>query len=92
MEFIDNYVEAKLNLLSAEKEFISELCKTLNLSESNIKSIRLENHSNNLMTTQMIRVELTGSNRFKSSDVAKINGLVIVTPNTLEIKIGEYNL
>lgn len=92
MNTIENFVEATLNWTSAETELKKELVNILHIPEHNIKSITLKNIAYDTKVLQTIVVELRGKNRLKGKDIQKINGLTIVTPNTLEIDAGELNL
>lgn len=85
-------MEASLDLNKVETLFLQELCSKLGISPINIKSVNLENWDEDTQIVQVISVELTGNNHFKSEDVAKIEGLTIITPNRLQIKAGEINL
>lgn len=92
MNTIENFVEATLNWTSAESELKKELVAILHIPEHHIKSITLKNIAYDTKVLQTVVVELSGRNRFKGKDIKKIDGLSIVTPNTLEIDAGELNL
>lgn len=92
MNTINDFVEATLNLTTAENDLRKELVRKLHISESNIKSITLKNIATDNKVLQTVVVELTGINHFKGKDIKEINGLTIVTPNTLEIDAGELIL
>jgi hypothetical protein len=89
---IENFVEATLNLTSAEIELKKELMNILHIPEHKIKSITLKNIAYDTKVLQTVVVELSGKNKLKGKDIQKIDGLSIVTPNTLEIDAGELNL
>jgi len=89
---IDEYVECCLNFKSAEASFIEELCTTLKLDLSHIKKVELKTVERETKILQMISIRVTGENKLHSDDISKIKGLSIVTPNTLEIEVGEFPL
>ena len=86
------YMEASLNLTSAEQKLKNEIKELLGISESKIKSISLKNCTTNNVVHQAVVVELVGKNRIRSKDLNKINGLTVVTPNTLVFDVGEIHL
>lgn len=90
--FIKEYVDASLDLSKAEAQLISELHSRLGVSELNIKSISLDTIARETQFVQVVVVELTGNNHFKSEDLKNIDGLTIITPNRLEINAGEIDL
>jgi len=89
---IENFVEATLNWTTAEEELKKELIGVLHIPEHHIKSITLKNIAYDTKVLQTIVVELSGKNKLKGKDISKIDGLSVVTPNTLEIDAGELNL
>ena len=92
MNFIKNFVDAKLNYDAEVKNFKKELSDVLDIKESSIKYIELYNQTDSNKITQIIVIELVGNNRFKAENVANINGLSIVTPNRIEIEVGDILL
>lgn len=92
MDSVKDYVEATLSLASAEKELLKDLCQVLGISEQNCKSISLKNVAKDTTVSQIIIVELVGTNRIKCKDISRIEGVTIVTPNTIEIAVGEFDL
>lgn len=79
-------------MAKAKDEFKNKLIGILGISENHIRSIELKNSAEDTQLIQTIVVQLTGENRLKSEDLAKIKGLTIITPNTLEINAGEFDL
>lgn len=92
MNFIRNFVDAKLNYDAEVKNFKKELSDVLDIKESSIKYIELYNQTDSNKITQIIVIELVGNNRFKAENVANIKGLSIVTPNRIEIEVGDILL
>lgn len=92
MESLERYVEARTEFNEAEKEFKNELCDILGIKYSNIKESYIYNKENGSKVIRMLVIELRGCNEFKSEDVAKIEGLIINSCNTLEINCGEIHL
>ena len=92
MEFIENYVQSRLDYESAELDLINNLEKTLGISPMNIKHIRLTNKIENSAIIQVLEIELIGTNSLRSEDIAKMKELTIVTPNTIQINVGEIHL
>lgn len=85
-------MDATLNQYSAEKEFIDELCKRFGVKPINIKSINLDNSANDTKVIQKIIIHMRGINRFKSRDLKNYEGVTIITPNRIEIDVGEIDL
>ena len=92
MDWINNYVDATLNQMSAEKEFTDELCKRFGVKPNNIKSIKLNNSANDTKVVQKIIIDMIGINRFKSRDLKNYDSITIITPNCIEIDVGEIDL
>ena len=90
--FIKDYVDASLDLTKAETRLIEELHNRLNVDEGNFKSISLETVVRDTQFVQVIVIQLTGANSFRSEDLVGINGLTIITPNRIEISAGEIDL
>ena len=78
--------------MSAKEAFTQELVKTLEIPPKNIKYVELKASTNGTTFNHIVVIHLTGSNSFKSENIAKVDGLVIRTPNTLEIEYGEIKL
>lgn len=92
MNFIKNFVDAKLNYDAEEKSFKTDLATALDIDETSIKSMYLYNRTDANKITQTLVIELRGRNTFKSENVAKIEGLSIITPNCIEIEVGDILL
>ena len=92
MEELRNYVEASLNLASAEDGLKQFLLEEIGLASHKIKSIQLDTFAIETKVKQVIVIEMSGKNSFASEDVASIKGLKIITPNTIEIEVGEFEL
>ena len=92
MKFIKDFVDAKLNYDAEAKNFKKELSDALGIKESSIKHISLYNQTESNKITQIVVIELVGTNKFKSKNVAKIEGLSIITPNCIEIEVGDILL
>ena len=92
MKTVEEFVESALNYMSAKEAFTLELVRTLEIPPKNIKYVELKSLSNSTSFKHIIVVHLTGSNTFKSKNLAKVSGLTIRTPNTLEIEFGEVRL
>lgn len=92
MKSLDEYVESYLNYKSAEKEFLDELCATLQLDLRHIKKIELKTVEQETKFLQIIKVSMMGENRLSADDISKIDGLSICTPNVIEIEVGEIHL
>lgn len=92
MKSLNEFVESKLDFESAECEFINELCTMLNLDISHIKGITVKNVARRTKVVQVISIELTGTNKFSAEDVFQVKGMSIITPNTIEIEVGEIHL
>lgn len=92
MKSLDEYVDAYLNFKSAETDFINELCDTLKLDLTHIKKIELRTVEHETKFLQVVRMRLTGENKLSADDISKIDGLSIITPNTIEIEVGEIHL
>lgn len=90
--FIKDYVDASLDLTKAETRLMEELHNRLNVDEGNFKSISLETVVRDTQFVQVIVIQLTGANSFRSEDLVGINGLTIITPNRIEISAGEIDL
>ena len=85
-------MDATLNQISAEKEFTDELCERFGVKPNNIKSIKLNNSANDTKVMQKIIINMIGINRFKSGDLKNYEGVTIITPNRIEIDVGEIDL
>ena len=92
MKTLDEYVESYLNFKSAEVCFIDEICDTLKLDQSRIKSIEMKTVERDTKILQIIMMRLVGENKIRSEDIAKIDGLSIITPNVIEIEVGAIHL
>lgn len=92
MNSLNKYVEAILDVSSAESEFKKELSELLEIPEENIDKIKLMCDSNDTKIRQYLQIRLVGVNRLKSEKVAQITGLTIITPKTLEVDCGEIPL
>lgn len=92
MKTIEDFVEASLNMASAETDLKKELVRVLHIPESNIKSIYLKNYATEDKFIQSIFVDLVGQNYLKSDDICKIKGLTVITPNQLMIDAGAIDL
>ena len=92
MKSIEKFVEAKLNLISAESELVNELCMTFGIGPGKVKSISLKNRPSDTSIVQIVTVKLTGNNRIRSEDMQKVDGMTVVTPNTIEFEVGEIHL
>lgn len=88
----NEYVEAIMNTSTAESNLKQFLLNELGLSSSNIKRIKLSNNTDDTRVVQLIVVELRGTNCFRMEDIRKIEGLRIITPNKLEISVGDIPL
>ena len=85
-------MDATLNQISAEKEFTDELCERFGVKPNNIKSIKLNNSAKDTKVMQKIIINMIGINRFKSGDLKNYEGVTIITPNRIEIDVGEIDL
>lgn len=92
MKSLDEYVEAYLNYKSAENEFINEFCELLKLDLNHIKKIELKTVEQDTKLVQVIKMSMVGENKLSSEDISQIKGLSIITPNVLEIEVGEIHL
>ena len=92
MKTVEEFVESALNYMSAKDSFTEELIRTLKIPPKNVKYIELKASTNGTTFNHIIVIHLVGENSFKSEDIAKIDGLTIKTPNTLEIEYGEIKL
>lgn len=89
---IEEFVESSLNYMSAKESFLQELVNTLEIPPNNIKYVELNASTTGTTFSHRVIVHLIGSNSFKSENLAKIKGLTVITPNTLEIEYGEIQL
>lgn len=92
MKTIEDYVEAEMTLKYAKSDFLKELCDVLDIDKHHIKSVDLITFQRDNCFVYQIAIELIGTNRFSSEDVAKIKGLSVVTPNRLEIEYSEITI
>ena len=92
MEFIEEYVDATLNQKSAEERFLEKIGDMLGFNPNLVKHIGLVTYTNDTKIVQKISIDLIGSHRFRSEDLKDFKGLEIVTPNTIEINVGEIDL
>lgn len=77
---------------SSEVYLLKKLTEMLGISPNNVKNISLRNVVNNSCIIQVLEIDLIGQNTFNSEDLSKINGLRIITPNTIQIDVGEIPL
>ena len=94
MKSLERYVEATLDQKSAEVDFLGELNKTLEINPRNIKRVYVRNRQTEQLhaLAQVVVVDLKGTNVLKSENLQKIKGLTIITPQTIEIEVGEILL
>lgn len=92
MKSLDEYVEASLNYRSAEVEFIEELCDLLKLDLTHIKNVEIKTVEQETKILQKISIRMIGENKISSDDISKIKGMSIITPNVIEIDVGEIHL
>ena len=94
MKSLDNYVDAIRNWDSAEEEFIKELTSILNISEKQVKSIKLVNREDNLNNINLIldiTLSINGAVELKGEDLAEINA-TFIPPKNIEIPVGQIQL
>ena len=94
MKSLERYVECTLDQESAEVDFLTEFCDILELDVQNIKRVSIKNMPTGGLhiVTQVVVIELRGTNRMKSENLQKIKGLTFITPKTIEIQVGEIHL
>ena len=92
MESLNRYVDAWIELESAEKDFRKDLSETLGISEINIQRVDVYNRTDSTQITQVVRITLRGVNRMSSKAISKIDGMTIITPKHIEIDAGEIHL
>lgn len=92
MEFISEYVQTRLDYESAERDFLENLEKVLKIPRQNVKDISFSNRIEGSSIIQVLEIDLTGSNKFRSEDIAKIKEMTLITPNCIQIDVGEIHL
>lgn len=88
----DEFVEAALYYNSTKESFINELCSELGLPIHKIKSVEFKTYATDTKLHYSIHIELAGKFNLKAEDLAKTEGMTVITPNSLEIDCGVVDL
>ena len=92
MKSLENYVEARLDYESAEKEFINEICELFSIERYKIKKIRMRHSYDGSVIQEIVTIEFTGVVRISVEDISKIGKCRVVLPTEIEIEVGDIQL
>ena len=92
MKSLQTFVDAWMDYESAEKDFRKEICEIIDTTDSHIKNVYLRNTQDGNKICQYVVLELRGKVELKSAAIAKMGNCKVITPNLIEIQVGEIHL